>query len=193
VAPLNGARPVSGERPRNGRSDLALPISSPLSFAHAEPYGPCNLDNLTLPVKPHPAHFLLNPLKPLAKNFRQICRLFPRSAHNRSMVESTQSVRRAVFPAGNCTQGMGGMGGMHTVWTRYGKGMSPSLNSFAIKYRGMPYRGGGGGCDEKAVQTEQNLPAAKSTGPTFSPLFPPHHGPIIPERVLSEVEGSLPF
>ena len=34
--------------------------------------------------------------------------------------------------------------GMHTVWTRYGKGMRPSLNSFAIKYGGMPYRGGGG-------------------------------------------------
>jgi hypothetical protein len=37
-----------------------------------------------------------------------------------------------------------GMEGMHTVWTRYGKGMRPSPNSFAIKYGGMPYRGVGG-------------------------------------------------
>jgi hypothetical protein len=37
-----------------------------------------------------------------------------------------------------------GMGGMHTVWTRYGKGMRPSPNSFAIKYGGMPYRVEGG-------------------------------------------------
>jgi hypothetical protein len=34
-----------------------------------------------------------------------------------------------------------GMQGMHTVWTTYGKGMGPSLKSFAIKYGGMPYRG----------------------------------------------------
>ncbi len=33
-----------------------------------------------------------------------------------------------------------GMGGMHTVWTRYGKGMSPSLKPFKIKYGGMAYR-----------------------------------------------------
>jgi len=38
-----------------------------------------------------------------------------------------------------------GMAGMHTVWTRYGKGMSPSLKPFAIKYGGMPYRGVGVG------------------------------------------------
>ena len=36
-----------------------------------------------------------------------------------------------------------GMEGMHTVWTRYGKGMRPSLKSLAIKYGGMPYRGEG--------------------------------------------------
>jgi hypothetical protein len=36
-----------------------------------------------------------------------------------------------------------GMAGMHTVWTRYGKGMRPSLKSLAIKYGGMPYRGEG--------------------------------------------------
>ncbi len=36
-----------------------------------------------------------------------------------------------------------GMEGMHTVWTRYGKGMNPSRNSFAIKYGGMTYRGEG--------------------------------------------------
>jgi len=43
-----------------------------------------------------------------------------------------------------------GMEGMHTVWMRYGKGMRPSLNSFAIKYGGMPYRGGGGWAFKKS-------------------------------------------
>src|ERR1700722_7772055 len=37
------------------------------------------------------------------------------------------------------------MEGMHTVWTRYGKGINPPLKSFAIKYGGMPYRGEGAG------------------------------------------------
>ena len=45
-----------------------------------------------------------------------------------------------------------GMEGMHTVWMRYGKGMRPSLNSFAIKYGGMPYRGGRGVGYQKGKQ-----------------------------------------
>jgi hypothetical protein len=52
------------------------------------------------------------------------------------------SVPCSLFP-GPCSLGMEGM---HTVWTRYGKGMSPSRKSFAIKYGGMAYlRGRGGG------------------------------------------------
>jgi hypothetical protein len=39
---------------------------------------------------------------------------------------------------------MQGMRGMHTVWTRYGKGIRPSRKSFGLKYRGMAYRGAGG-------------------------------------------------
>jgi hypothetical protein len=46
-----------------------------------------------------------------------------------------------------------GMGGMHTVWMRYGKGMRPSLNSFAIKYRGMPYGEGGWGSKKREMRS----------------------------------------
>jgi hypothetical protein len=44
---------------------------------------------------------------------------------------------------------------MHTVWTRYGRGIRPSLKSFAIKYGGMPYQGGGGYAEKKKRPLEK--------------------------------------
>src|SRR5580698_2184212 len=141
------------------------------------------------PVKPLPAHSLRKPLKSLAKNIHQVCRLFPRSAHNRSMVEPSQSVRRAVFSAKKLHARYGGM---HTVWTRYGKGMYLSLKPFAIKYGGMPYRGAGGRSKKGGVKPDK--PAFdERTRKIFGPLFPLLHSPLVPEPVLSAVEAFLPF
>ena len=78
---------------------------------------------------------------------------------------------------------MQGMRGMHTVWTRYGKGMDPSLKSFAIKYGGMPYRGGGG-VDEKRGSNRTNPPSTNAPRKIFDPLFP---------RCLAHIVPSVPL
>src|ERR1700722_6740270 len=73
-------------------------------------------------------------------------KLPPRRATNEAAPSRTFA---PVLPGFLFTRSVGplpqGMEGMHTVWTRYGKGMNHPHNSFAIKYGGMPYRGGGGG------------------------------------------------
>jgi hypothetical protein len=48
-------------------------------------------------VKPRPAHFLRKPLKPLAKNIRQVCRLFPPSGAQWFHARKSNN-NRALFP-----------------------------------------------------------------------------------------------
>jgi hypothetical protein len=81
-----------------------------------------------------------------------------------------------------------GMEGMHTVWTRYGKGMRPSPNSFAIKYGGMPY-GGEGGWDIKKVNSTPRQPSIFQRA-HFSPSFVHFAARTIASATCSGVSAS---
>src|ERR1700722_3828867 len=77
---------------------------------------------------------------------------------SREPKKASRELKAATNSANSTGQGMGGM---HTVWTRYGKGMRPSLKSFAIKYGGMAYRGAGGHPQKTArIARARTLPSA---------------------------------
>jgi hypothetical protein len=52
---------------------------------------------------------------------------------------------------------------MHTVWTKYGEGIEPSIKPFAIKYGGMSYPGRGGASQKgkKSPGKKEKCRAAK--------------------------------
>jgi hypothetical protein len=77
----------------------------------------------------------------MAANFRvNIGRL---TAAFRSPAQSLPNGTNSASSANPANRAGQGMGGTHTVWTRYRKGIRPPHKSFAIKYKGMAYRGGG--------------------------------------------------
>ena len=97
--------------------------------------GPRGFLARSIAVNPGSLSNLRKPLKTLRKNFPQVCRLIPRfSAYSnheeRANNENHDADHRVVNsassanPANSARQGMGGM---PTVWTRYGKGMRPLL------------------------------------------------------------------